>query len=38
MFKSFGVYNYYLTSNLSRYNLMVIIDNFRRIDRKVIRL
>ena len=36
--KSSDIYNYYLISNLSGYNLMVIIDDFRRIDRKIIRL
>ena len=38
IFKSFGVYNHYLTSNLSDYDLMIITDDFKRIDRKIIRL
>ena len=37
MSKSSGIYNYYLISNLSGYDLIIIIDDFRRIDRKVIR-
>ena len=37
VFKSSDVYNYYLISNLSSYDLIIIIDDFRRIDRKIIR-
>ena len=36
--KSSDIYNYYLISNLSDCVLVIIIDDFRRIDRKVIRL
>ena len=36
--KFFGVYNHYLISNLSVYDLVITADDFRRIDREVIRL
>ena len=38
IFKSSDIYNYYLVSNLSGYDLIITADDFKRIDRKVIRL
>ena len=38
IFKSFGIYNYCLISNFSGYDLVITADDFRRIDRKIIRL
>ena len=37
MSKSSGIYNYYLISNFLDYDLIIIADDFRRIDREVIR-
>ena len=37
MSKSSGVYNYYLISNFLNYDLVITADDFKRIDRKIIR-
>ena len=38
MFKSSDIYNYNLESNLLDYDLIIITGDFKRIDRKIIRL
>ena len=36
--KFFDVYNYYLVSNLLNYDLIITANDFKRINRKIIRL